>query len=77
MRVGDPAEGHYLTLQLCHSHSEPGLMADDLRPADHMDGARVGFVIEEFNIGDGLRHLEGILLLFTLRFVLRQLKQHQ
>lgn len=52
-------------------------MTDDLRPADHVDGARVGFVIEEFDIGDGLCHLEGILLLFTLSFVLRQLKHHQ
>lgn len=47
--------------------------SDDLRPADHVEGARIGFVVEEFDVGDGLRHLERILLLFALWL----LKHHQ
>lgn len=47
----------------------------DLRPADHVDGARIGFVVEEFDVRDGLRHLERILLLFALALWL--LKHHQ
>lgn len=52
-------------------------MSDDLRPADHVDGARVGSVVEEFDIRDGLRHLERVLLLLALLLILWELKHHQ
>lgn len=42
-----------------------------------MYGACTGFVIEEFDIRDGLRHLKRITLQFALALVLWQLKHHQ
>lgn len=45
------------------------------RPADDVDGARGGFVAEQLDVGDGLRHLKGVLVLQVL-LLLRLLKHH-
>lgn len=78
MRVADPSAEQHPTEAPCRSPNDRWLhrVSDDLRPAEHVYGARIGFVIEEFNIRDGLRHLKGVPLLFALALVLGQLKHH-
>lgn len=51
----------------------------NLRPVEHVDGARGGFVAEQLHVGNGLRHLEGVLLplhALLLLLLLRQLEHH-
>lgn len=48
----------------------------NLRPAEYLDGARGGFVLKQFDVRNGLRHLEGVLLLHALLLFFWQLKHH-
>lgn len=48
----------------------------DLRPAEYVDGARGGFVLKQFNVRNGLRHLERVLLLQALLLFFWLFKHH-
>lgn len=48
----------------------------NLRSAEHVDGARQGFVLKQLDVRDGFRHLEGVALLHALLVLLRHLKHH-
>lgn len=48
----------------------------NLRPTEYVDGARGGFVLKQFNVRNGLRHLEGVLLLHALQLFFWLFKHH-
>lgn len=82
MGVGDPPVGTQLT-GLIHWRRREAQKQEreqwqvvNLRPADDVNGPRGGFVIEQLHIWNGLRHLEGFVLLRAFLLLIRFLKHH-